>query len=123
MLILLSVLAGCRGSDVYRGDWKALDRKGNKTEITFDAKRFTVNYENGTTETLAYTQNSISIRNSTRKYGIKLKDGRFFYIYFPLSGETSKGCITLESMEPIYTIGRTDYVPFDEIIKPGSAKH
>jgi hypothetical protein len=117
MLVLLSILTGCKGSDVYRGVWKALDKNGAKYELVFDDKSFTAKDSNGVIETFEYTQNSISLKNSTRKYGIKLKDGRFFFIFFPIANETGKGLITLESMQPIYTISRTDYVQFDEILK------
>jgi len=115
LLILLPVFIGCKGSDVYRGAWKAMDKDGYKYQINFGAKNFTVQYKNGVVDEFEYTQHSISIKNSTRQYGIKLKDGRSYYIIFPVADETSKGLITLETMQPLYTIGRTDYIQFDEI--------
>lgn len=117
MLVLLPFLTACKGSDVYRGTWKALDRNGNKSEIVFDANSFAIKQPNGQVETFSYTQNSVLIRNSTRQYGIKLKDGRSFYVIFPIADNTSKAYITLGTMEAVYTIGRADYVPFDELFK------
>lgn len=117
MLILLPVFIGCKGSDVYRGDWKALDKSGFKYDINFDAENITVKYGNGNVEKFEYTQHSVSLKNSTRKYGIKLKDGRTFYIIFPIANETGKGVMTLDTMDPLYTLGRNGYVPFNEMLK------
>lgn len=118
-LILLSfIMPGCSGSDVYRGNWKAMDRSGNKWDISFDAKSFTLKNAKGESEQYGYSQTSIRIENSTRSYGIKLKDGRAFRITFPLPGNTSKGIINNESTnEALYTIGRNNYVEFMELLK------
>jgi hypothetical protein len=117
MLLLLSALVGCSGSDVYRGAWKAMDRNGNKWDIVFDAKSFTLKNAKGITEKYEYTQTSVKIENSTKSYGIKLKDGRAFRITFPLPDNTSKGIISLETSEALYTIGRNEYVEYDELLK------
>ncbi|MEO6732120.1 MAG: hypothetical protein ABIN01_12960 [Ferruginibacter sp.] len=117
MLILLSTLIGCSGSDAYRGNWKAMDKNGNKWDILFDAKSFTVKNSEGISEKYEYTQNSVKIENAIKSYGIKLKDGRVFTISFPLANNTSKGIISLETKEPLYTIGRNEYVEYADLFK------
>lgn len=117
LLVLLSLLAGCSGSDVYRGAWKAMDRDGNKCDIVFDAKRFTIKDSKGMSRAFGYSQNSVRIENATRSYGIKLNDGRAFRITFPVPRNTSKGVISLETGEPLYTIGRADYVVYSDLLK------
>ncbi len=116
LLLLLFTLAGCSGSDVYRGDWKAMDRSGNKSDISFDAKNFTMKSTEGTTENYGYSQIGIEIQNSIRRYKIKLQDGRVFAVSFPLPNNTSKGIISLETGEALYTIGRDEYVEFSELL-------
>jgi major membrane immunogen (membrane-anchored lipoprotein) len=117
VLVSLLILAGCKGSDVYRGNWKALDKNGNKWDIIFDATTFTVKNDKGLSEKYEYTQNSVKIESSVRSYGIKLKDGRAFRISFPLADNVTKGIISLETNEPLYTIGRTEYVDYNDLFK------
>lgn len=116
-LVLLSLLPGCSGSDVYRGAWKAMDREGHKCNLSFAAKSFTIQCGAAKPETYGYTQHSVKIENSTRSYGIELKDGRAFRITFPLPGNADKGLISLETGEALYTIGRTDYVAYNELLR------
>jgi hypothetical protein len=46
-LIFIVILSGCSGSEVYQGIWKATDSEGNKFEIDFEPKSFTVKDANG----------------------------------------------------------------------------
>ena len=93
-LVLIS-LYSCSGSDTYRGLWKALDERGQKFDINFDAKSFTVKDSTGKTETYKYKQNSVSIQNSVETYGIQvIKDA---------------------AGRPLYIIGRSRYLQYEEI--------
>jgi hypothetical protein len=117
-MLLLIVLSACSGSDTYRGDWKAKDISGNKWDMHFDAKTFTLKNDQGLKEQYNYSQVSVKFENSIRSYGIKLKDGRAFRITFPIPGNTDKGIIHHETTsEAVYSIGRNEYVDFAELIK------
>ena len=62
LLGLISILLfSCSGSDTYRGLWKATDSKGEKLEIAFDAKSFSIKESTGKASNFEYTQNSVSI--------------------------------------------------------------
>lgn len=121
-IAVLSTLAiiflySCSGSDTYRGAWKATDPKGDKFEITFDAKSFTVKDNAGQTSSFNYTQNTIKIRNGVETYGIKLDDGRRYIIHFPIADDESKGIIQDDRNNLIYTISRGDYITYEDIYK------
>lgn len=115
--ILAIILVGCSGSETYRGSWKALNSKGNKFEISFDAKNFTIKDSLGKVEKYEYSQNSVSIENSVSTYGIQLQDGRKYEINFPNSKNESLGLLKDENGNPIYTIGRKNYVKYEDIFK------
>lgn len=115
--ILAIILVGCSGSETYRGSWKALNSKGNKFEISFDAKNFTIKDSLGKVEKYEYSQNSVSIENSVSTYGIQLEDGRKYEINFPNSKNESLGLLKDENGNPIYTIGRKNYVKYEDIFK------
>ncbi|RQO32184.1 hypothetical protein DBR32_00790 [Taibaiella sp. KBW10] len=110
MLLLIS----CSGSDVYQGNWKATDMSGNKFEINFAPKQFTIKETNGKIATYAYTQNKIKIQNSVKSYGITLADGRMFTITFPLAKEAGKAIITLDNKQPLYIISRNAYITYKD---------
>ncbi len=116
-VLLLTLLIGCSGSKTYRGLWKATDKTGQKFEIFFQAKSFTITDNDGKTVQFDYNQNSIAIENSVETFGIQLKDGRGYQIYFPNSSNENIGLIKDENGNPIYTISRTDYLNYDDIYK------
>lgn len=113
-LALIS-LYSCSGSDTYRGLWKALDERGEKFEINFDAKSFTIKDSTGKTDTYKYKQNSVSIKNSIETYGIQVSDGKSYQINFPVANDETKGVIKDGSGRPLYIIGRSRYVEYEEI--------
>jgi len=115
LFFAISFLSSCSGSDVYQGNWKATDIDGNKFEINFEPKKFSIKDENGKIANFDYTQNSVKIKNSTKTYGIQLSDGRVYNIFFPISNETTKGLITLENNQPLYTISRTSYIGYSDL--------
>ncbi len=117
LMLIACSLFGCSGSDMYRGNWKATDNTGNKFELTFDPKSFSIKDMNGKVAKFDYTQNSIKIENSTRKYGIQLSDGRAYNIVFPIAGNTSEGFIALPNNETVYTISRTAYIQYQDLYK------
>jgi len=114
---LIVILSSCSGSDVYQGNWKATDANGNKFEINFEPKKFSIKNVDGSIETYEYTQNSVKIENSVKTYGIKLSDGRAYHILFPIANETSKGVILLNNNMPLYTISRLSYIQYEDLYK------
>lgn len=116
-IAIVSTLISCSGSDQYRGTWKATDTKGNKYEITFQEKSFDVKDSLGTSNNYDYTQHSVEIQNGTKTYGIKLSDGRGYKIQFPNSENMNIGFILDENGAGVYTIGKSDYVQYEDIYK------
>lgn len=115
--LIVIMLAACSGSKTYRGAWKAMDANGQKFELVFDAKSFTIKDAAGATKHYDYTQNSIEIENSVETYGIKLANGRGYQIYFPNSGNETVGLIKDENGMPVYTISRSEYFQYEGMNK------
>jgi hypothetical protein len=115
--IALLFLASCSGSEVYRGNWKAMDAGGQKYEINFEPKNLSIKDQNGKIENFAYTQNSVKIENSVTTYGIHLSNGRVYSIYFPIANDTSRALILLQNNQPLYTISRTSFIQYNELFK------
>ena len=110
------LFCSCEGSDSYQGNWKALDFDGKKFEINFSPTKFSIKDSIGKTNVYDYTQNSIKSENSTETYGIILEDGRAYQIYFPKNDE-SVGLILDENGKQMFTIGRNNFVTYDDIYK------
>jgi len=85
--------------------------------LFFNAKDFTVRNSSGKKEKFEYSQNSVQIENAVSTYGIQLDDGRNYQINFPKSNDESMGIIKDENGNPIYTIGRKDFVKHEDIFK------
>lgn len=113
-VVLLS-LYSCSGSDTYRGLWKAINEKGEKFDITFEAKSFTIKDSTGKTDTYKYKQNSVSIKNSIETYGIQVSDGKSYQLNFPIADDETRGVIKDDAGRPLYIIGRSGYVQYEEI--------
>ncbi len=118
LLIFLTIilLYSCEGSDSYQGKWKAMNYRGEKFEIVFSPKSFSLKDSSGKSQEYNYTQNSIKSENSIESYGILLEDGRGYLIYFPLKDE-SVGIIKDENGEQLFTISRKKYITYEEIYK------
>ena len=114
-IVALVALTGCSGSDVYLGEWRGTDINGDKYTLSFKPKNFSIKRENGDSLNFEYSQNSVKIENSVRTYGIKLKDGRGYNIFFPIANDVSKGLMTMENGKPVYTLNRTSYLNQDEL--------
>ena len=117
--IISALLLSCSGSDTYNGKWKATNTKGEKVDIAFQKKNFTIKKLNGDSTNYAYTQNSVSIENSVETYGITLKDGRRFQVKFPIANDESLGLINDENGNPIYFISRKKYIGYEDIFSLG----
>ncbi|UAY53402.1 hypothetical protein [Ferruginibacter albus] len=117
LLVAVVLLHGCSGSDTYRGTWKAIGSEGEKLEITFEAKRFYIKDSSGKINHYDYSQNSVSIENSVETYGIRLNDGREYYINFPIADDETKGIIKDAVGNPMYTISKTAYIKYEDIYK------
>ena len=116
LIICFIILTSCEGSDSYQGNWKALDSKGKKYEITFSPDNFTIKDSSGKSTKYAYIQNSFKHENSIDTYGIRLNDGRGYEIYFPKNDE-SVGLIKDENGSQMFTISRKDYITYEDIYK------
>lgn len=109
------VLAGCSGSDVYRGAWKATDSQGAQFELLFDAKVFSVTDSAGGVDKFNYTQNSVNINNGVSTYGIQLSDGRAFQITFPIPKDKNKALLKDENGVPVFAMGRNEFIKYEEL--------
>jgi hypothetical protein len=116
--LMLIFLQACSGSETYRGLWKATNSKGEKLQITFDAKSFSVKDSLGETSNYEYTQNSVSINNSIETYRIKLSDGRGYFIKFPIANDESRGIIKDAEGKMVYMIGRNEFIYYEDIYEP-----
>ena len=118
ILVVFGILfAGCSGSDTYRGNWKGLSPSGEKVEITFEAKKMTINDGSQESVALNYTQNRVSINNAVETYGIKLDDGRGYQINFPIANDESVGFLKDEMGNLLYIISRKGYIKSEDIYK------
>ena len=115
--VIIVLLASCQGSTVYQGNWKATDVDNNKYEIDFEPKSFKITDSVGKVSAYQYTQNSVSIENSVKKYGLQLNDGRMYFIVFPLSNDTTKAIMTLENNQAVYVLCRTSHIAYEELYK------
>jgi hypothetical protein len=116
-VILAVLVAGCSGSETYRGDWKATNSDGAKFELSFEAKSFTLKDSTGNIKNFEYTQNFVKIDGAVKTYGIKLDDGRAYQINFPNADDESQGFMRDGNGYPIYTISRKGYVKSEDIYK------
>lgn len=114
-LALFIILQSCSGSENYRGDWKATDPRGNKYEINFEEKSFTLRDESGSVNTYDYSQNEVINESGVMSYGIQLGDGRKLQVRFPFDADFSKGFILDANNHVMYTISRTKYMRYEEV--------
>lgn len=115
VLVVTLLLTGCEGSDTYQGSWKASSANGNKNVITFFPKEMKLKTETGEEKTFTYSQNSVSIKNGKRSYGINLNNGLSYKIGFPIRGNTEKGYIADENDNILYIIGKDHYYTYNDI--------
>ena len=115
LIFVLVILTGCRGSDVYMGEWKGTDVNGDKYTLVFKPKTFSITRGAGDSLNFEYTQNSVKIENSVKTYGLTLADGRVYLLYFPIKNDESKCLMTMENGKPVYTLSRTSYLTQEEI--------
>ncbi|MGH2666467.1 hypothetical protein [Flavobacterium sp.] len=116
LLLLVTTLFSCEGSDTYQGKWSALDPNGRKFEITFSPTNFSIKDSTGKSKKYEYTQHSVTTENSLETYGIRVDDGRAYQIYFPKKDE-SVGIILDENGIPLFTISRKGHITYQEIYK------
>lgn len=120
--LMFIFLQACSGSNTYRGFWKATNAKGEKLEITFDAKSFSVKDSLGTIRNYEYAQHSVSIQNHVETYGINLSDGRAYFIHFPIANDESKGIIKDAGGRPLYVISRNAFISYEDIYELDGGK-
>ena len=111
------LITSCSGSENYRGDWKATDPKGNKYEINFQEKSFSIQDGSGEKTQYEYTQNEVQNDNGIISYGIQLGDGRKLQVRFPFDTDQTKGFILDANNHVMYTIARDRYMRYEEVYK------
>ena len=114
-ILFCIILTSCSGSDVYQGTWKALDGEEKQFEITFRPKEMAIKEVDGESEKQGYSQNSVSIRNSTRTYGIQLDNGMSYSVVFPIPGNVEKGAITDQNGQILFIIGKSKYYSYKDV--------
>ena len=117
LMLFAMVMVACSGSETYRGSWKGMKPNGEKVTIDFTANVMTITDSTKSTKTFDYTQNSVSISGSIETYGITVKDGRVYQIYFPVANDESIGLIKDADGNNMYTISRNNYVTNEDINK------
>jgi hypothetical protein len=94
-----------------------MDSDGMKFGIVFNAESFVIKDSLGKIKNYEYSQNSVSIENSIKTYGIKLSDGRQYQIHFPNATNDSIGLIKDDNGNPLYTIARKRFITYNDIYK------
>lgn len=111
---LVLLITACKGSDAYRGAWKAMDKSGHKYDLVFEAEKLTVKDSTGKSEVYKYSQNEVNIQGSTETYGIVLEDGRRFKMNFPIANDESTGFMLDQNDVLMFTISRTKYINYGD---------
>ncbi|WP_177764771.1 hypothetical protein [Flavobacterium sp. I3-2] len=117
LLLVFITLISCSGSDTYQGQWKATNPNGNQVDINFELDSFSVKDTLGNFREYNYSQNSIKTSNGIKTYGIKLADGRGYQIHFPNATTDDIAIIMDENGNVIYTLGRKEYMLYEDIYK------
>lgn len=94
-----------------------MDLSGNKFDITFEAKSFTVKDSSGQAKSYGYKQHSINVNNSIKTYGIRLEDGRSYQVHFPKGDDDSVALIRDENGQPLFIISRKNYLSYEDMYK------
>ena len=114
--LLLVILSSCSGSDTYQGTWKATNSEAEKFEIVFTPKEFSLKDAGGKIAKYSYSQNSVKYENSTKKYGIKLDDGRIYEVFFPTDDEAT-AILKDQNQTPLFVMNRKDYISLEDVYK------
>lgn len=83
LIFVLVLLASCKPSDKYTGEWFAISDKGEETTINFsEDKTITVtNAEDGSEQSFDMKQTGMGIQNSVQYYHIEI-DSKSYYVIF-----------------------------------------
>ena len=81
-IIILILLASCKPSDKYTGDWYALSSDGEKVNINFSKEKvMTITNADSDKETFEINQTTTGIQNSTRYFRVEI-EGISHYMIF-----------------------------------------
>ncbi|GEN88785.1 hypothetical protein MKY30_23415 [Oceanobacillus sp. FSL W8-0428] len=119
ILFGLILLASCKPSDKYAGDWYALSDTGENVMLHFsEEKILTITDESGNEETFEINQNVAGVMNSTRYYRVEVDGANHYVIFEDKDDESNANFVKqtnyaddFEDMagEIIYTMNRDDY--------------
>lgn len=75
------LLAACKPSDKYAGEWYAISNDG-KVKVDFsEEKVMTVEDEDNHKETFDFNQNSTGFINEVKYYGIEMDDKNYYVVF------------------------------------------
>lgn len=92
-----------------------MNRYGEKSEICFEAKKFSVTNEELEKQEFAYKQTAIKINDGIKTYEIKFTDGREARIRFPIPKNYEMAIILDANNRILFTLGRREYLTYDDI--------
>lgn len=82
VVLTLALLASCKPSDKYVGDWLAISRDGEKVDINFSKEKImTITDETGDEEEYELNQTGTGFQNNVSYYHIKI-DSLSHYVIF-----------------------------------------
>lgn len=113
--VVITLLTACKGSDTYRGDWKALNSEGAKFDLLFEENTLTVTDSAGKVEKFEYKQNSINLSNHVETYGISITDQGSFKIVFPSKAGENKGYIATTDDRLVFSIAKGQYLTYEQV--------
>lgn len=82
LIFMLILLASCKPSDKYTGDWYAISDSGEKVMIHIsEDKTMTITNSDSTEDVFDINQTGVGIQNNVRYYHIEV-DGESHYVIF-----------------------------------------
>lgn len=114
-IITIALLSACKGSDTYRGSWKALGSDGQMFELFFEEDTVVIRDRFGHEERAPYKQNSVSMVSHVETYGIILDGQNKYNIVFPSDGGEHKGYIETTDHKVLYSIARDKYLTYEQV--------
>ena len=75
------LLAACKPSDKYAGEWYAVSNEGEIKVNFSEEKVLTVENEDNHKETFDFNQHSSGFINNVKYYGIEMEDGNYYVVF------------------------------------------
>ncbi|QUW20743.1 hypothetical protein JSQ81_13040 [Sporosarcina sp. Marseille-Q4063] len=119
VMLALVLLASCKPSDKYAGDWHAVSKDGEKVKINFSKeKTMTLTDEAGNEENYELNQTAAGFQNNVGYYRVEI-DNLSHYVIFENRKDESNAILAKQTNvasdfedfvgEIIYTMNRDSY--------------